>query len=119
MPGMRDHWPLWEESTQAVHETYLRVVAGWMKAYFSALQTEGVVLVAAPPCKACGGKGYGVLSDHPGVLCPCCNGTGLARMVALDDVVEWLRAGGDGVRRLELARLVADDIERHFSGESS
>lgn len=37
-------------------------------------------------------------------------------MVALDDVVEWLRAGGDGVRRLELARLVADDIERRFSG---
>lgn len=47
-------------------------------------------LVAAPPCKACEGTGEAnAFRDDPSyglVPCPRCKGSGLARMVALDDL---------------------------------
>lgn len=101
-----------------------------LAAYFSALQTEGVVLVAVPPCPECKGTG----NDDTGLSyspppCPRCNGSGLARMVLLDDVEADIEraavllgcfaagAGRDDVRRE--AHLVSDRLSvalRRFSG---
>jgi hypothetical protein len=79
-------------------------------------------LVAEPPCKACKGTGKVPLVDEArhdtyGELpCPRCDGSGHARMVALDDVVEWLRARPACGTLARYENHLADELERRFSG---
>jgi hypothetical protein len=89
----------------------------WLKRVWERA-SENLPTVAAPPCKACGGTGKqaddenrigGWDSPVPGP-CPRCEGSGRARMVALDDVVEWLR----DERKLP-SEAAAIERERRFS----
>lgn len=78
------------------------------------LASQFGLAVAAPPCKACGGTGklHNPAFPHLKSLmtCPRCNGSGLARMVNLDDVVEFLRT----LRGNEWDREAIDFLERRF-----